>query len=68
LNKKVIDNFQDDEGDFINNASTFFDEDTMINPINLENYFEENKFSILEEDKDQIEELIMAGMPEKFRR
>lgn len=68
MNKKAISNFQDDEGDFINNASTFFDEDTMINPMNLENFFEENKTSILEEDKDQLEELIMAGMPDKYRR
>jgi len=66
--KAPISNFQDDEGDFINNASTFFDEDTMINPMNLENFFEENKTSILDEDKDQLEELIMAGMPDKFRR
>ena len=40
----------------------------MINPINLENFFEETKTSILDEDKDQLEELIMAGMPDKFRR
>jgi len=40
----------------------------MINPMNLENFFEDNKTSILDEDKDQLEELIMAGMPDKFRR
>ena len=68
MNNKLLSNFQDDDKDFVNNASTFFDEDTMINPINLENFFEENKTSIHEDDKDQLEELIMTGMPDKYRR
>ena len=68
VNNKLLSNFQDDDKDFVNNASTFFDEDTMLNPINLENFFIENKLSIHEEDKDQLEELIMSGMPDNYRR
>ena len=68
----MISDYQDDEGfaanDIIRNAPAYFDVDNVNDPMNLERFFKENKYSIVEKDKAFLEEVALQGMVKEHRR
>ena len=68
----MISDYQDDEGfgsdDVIKNAPAYLDIDNANDPLNLERFFHENKYSVLEEHKDFLENVATRGMLKQFRR
>ena len=47
---------------------SYFDIDKPDDPLNLERFFVENKFSIMEEHRDFLEDVAIRGMLKKYRR
>lgn len=69
---EMISDYQDEDGfntdDALKNISCHFDIDNADDPLNLERFFIENKYSILEEHRDFLENVATSGMIKKFRR
>lgn len=62
----MISDYQDDDGfnsdDVIKNAPAYLDVDNSNDPLNLERFFQDNKFQVLESDKDFLENVAIRGM------